>query len=488
LVVGLYLLRGHFPGREHLTSWVYVIAFVVFFSSMVLDLLPIVPHFMPVSITPDSAHHYAIIDYIWRYEEIPRNLILSYYMCDYPSGFHLNISLLSKALGILPVHILYPLMCVLLAFTGVAVYQLSLGGGGRNYILASVAGFYFMNSILVFTSLAWSGFWSSIFGLFLTAAFLLFLKDYIKNRNLLSVIILVVTECALIMAYPIYFPATVILFFVFSRVHRGKKGALDLVFYILSGVFLIYYFIEYLSAGIYLVKGPGAAIRTGVSTKIGLLSLLYLLYAVPGFVHSVREGRRKFMVGFAYAVLIQLTVVVFATFFGVADYYIDKIFYLMVLPASVFAVDTTSLILGKAGLVGRVSTTALVLLLIIGTAAFYVGVESLGKFSPVLTSRQYDTALWVSELPQEDVAVLGDPTRSRWFHIISQKRLRIPATMKSYDWGFYPEKYFMDEIIKSDEGEIIALLEDNKVYADRINREEFRAIMEGESIALFERM
>jgi len=187
--------------RYNIFSFIFI--FIVGFISYIF---PILPSLLPVSRNVDSAAHFAMVKYIVENNILMLHNTLGSFIVpnDYPFGFHLNAALISKALNVEPIYIIYPLAVFIAVLTVCLIYGIIVESKISNRFFGLVPAFIILAFFLPIYMIRVMGWWSMAFGIFLVISFIWISIDYLENPRISKLIPLIIIEIGVIFSYTFF--------------------------------------------------------------------------------------------------------------------------------------------------------------------------------------------------------------------------------------------------------------------------------------------
>ncbi|MFC1786441.1 hypothetical protein ACFLY8_00175 [Halobacteriota archaeon] len=482
----------HTPISYEFDKTYTLIFFTILTVSFIYFLLPSLPSFLPLGSNVDAPQAYAITkliadtrslllhqDFIWLdYQPVWK---------VYPFGLHLNVAVISWISNILPIKLIYPFMCLIISMSIAGVYGITVESKiTDNKYLAAIPSFLLVTFVLLNLQMRLGGPFPRLFGAFLIIMFVWFLMDYVKRPSLLSVIPLILIECAVINSYPT-FSIIPIAMFTFALIFAIDQKKIKIPHFILFNVIVlllsISYVIYFYNTTAYLTNTGNLDVINQPSTMgiqimpfnpwlsdqsiyvnlANMAATLFFVVSIPGFLlHFTDKKARELILFYSIVSLQILAFLVLVFLINMRLMPINNTIYVLMYPAAIAIFLGIKKIFDIENISKKFSAIAFVCMILLTFAT--APVMSLGCSTGLtgrevgITQDEYDTALWVKNNIGEDVSVLADPGAQFFFFVASEQK-NITLIYSSYE---HLNKEFREWQTQAKSGDIVVVL---NIYA-----------------------
>jgi len=488
----IVLRRPLFPYESDKTY--AIIFFAVLLVGFIEFLLPSLPSFLPLGSNVDAGQAYAITKLIAD----SHSLLLHGHIYSedcliwniYPFGMHLNVAVLSWISNIPPIKLIYPFMCLIASISAAAIYGIVVESKiTENKYLATIPSFLLLTFVLLNLQMRLGGTWPMIFGLFLIVMFVWFLMDYIKKPSSLSLIPLILIECALILSYTSFavIPITIFVFALIFDVDRRRVKISHLILF--SGIVIILtlsYLLTFYDTFTYLLHTGQTVLfkqpdimririmpfnwwRSDESIYVNLanvIATLFYIVSVPGAVMYFTDKRARVASLFYGVTLLQIfSFLALGFLIGLRLTTVNRSFYILMYPAAIFIFLGIKKYLDIENASKKFSVIVLACIILLTPVAGYI--MSIGCATGLtgreagITQDEYDTALWVKNNVAGDVAVITDPG-AQLFVVIASERKNITSGYTAYHQSELDDE-LQKWVAQAKSGDIVVVLDIYKV-------------------------
>ena len=466
-----------------------IIFFIILIVTFIYFLLPSFPSFLPLGSNVDAPQAYAISKLIADgHSLLWHGHIYSEYQPFwnvYPFGFHLNVAVLSWISNIPPIKLIYPFACLIIAMSIAAVYGIVVESKiTENKYLAAIPSFLLVTFVLLNLQMRIGGTWPMLFGIFLIVMFMWFLMDYLHKPSFLSMIPLILIQCAINIGYYRFAVIPIAVFF-FALIFDSRRRYKIYHFFVFSGIVLIltlpylitsYEALTSVRSQVPIIKHAGdmpARItpfrwwQSDESVWVNLSNIVATLFYIVSVLGAVKyfNDKKVRAVSLFYWITI-LNILLFAALLLLINLryvYIDRTYYILMYPTAIFIFLGIKKYLDTEDISKKSSAIAFICMILLTFAT--APVMSLGCSSGLtgreagITQNEYDTALWVKNNIEEDVAVITDPG-AQWFFFVASEQKNITLVHSSYE---HLDKEFKMWQEQAKSGDIVVVLDIYKV-------------------------
>jgi hypothetical protein len=421
-------------------------------------LLPSLPSFLPLGSNVDAGQAYAITKLITDgHSLLFHGHIYSVhhpFWKVYPFGLHLNVAFLSWISNLPPIKLIYPFMCLIIALSIAGVYGIVVESKiTENNYLASIPSFLLVTFVLLNLQMRLGGPFPRLFGAFLVIMFVWFLMDYVNKPILVSLVPLILVECAVIHSYTT-FSMILIAIFTLTLIFEIDQKVIKIRHFILFNAIVILLSISYLlyfyNTTVYLMHTINLdVVKTSMKIQImpfnpwlsdesiyvnvaNIIATLFFVLSVPGFLLYLTDKKARGIILFYSVTALQIL-----TFLGLAHLMVlNNTLYVLMYPAAIAIFLGIKKYFDIESISKKTSAIAFVCMILLAFAT--APVMSLGCSAGLtgreagITQDEYDTALWVRNNIGEDVAVIADPGAQFFFFVASEQR-NITLVYSSYE-------------------------------------------------------
>jgi len=469
-----------------------IIFFIILTVAFIYFLLPSLPSFLPLGSNVDAPQAYAITKLIADgHSLLWHGHIYSEYhpfWNVYPFGFHLNVAVLSWISNIPPIKLIYPFMCLIIAMSVAGVYGIIVESKiTENKYLATIPSFLLVTFVLLNLQMRLGGPFPRLFGAFLVIMFVWFLIDYVNKPSLLSLIPLILVECAVIHSYTT-FSMIPIAIFTFALIFIIDQKKIKITHFILFTSIVIILSLSYLiifyNATTYLVQaGIVDVIKQPDTLRIqimpfnpwlsdepiyvnlaNMIATVFFVVSIPGFLmHFTNKKAREIILFYGVTALQILTFLALVLIVNMRLMLINNTLYVLMYPAAIAIFLGIKKCFNIENVSKKFSAIAFIcmILLTFATApvmSFGCSTGLTGREAGI-TQNEYDTALWVKNNIGEDVVVVADPGAQFFFFIASEQK-NITLIYSSYK---HLDKEFKKWKAQAKSGDIVVVLNIYKV-------------------------
>jgi hypothetical protein len=470
-----------------------IIFFIIFIVGFIYFLLPSLPSFLPLGSNVDAPQAYAITKLIADGHSLlfhGRHIYLDFHPVwqAYPPGLHLNVAVLSWISNISPIKLLYPFICLIIALSIAGVYGIVVESKiTENKYLATIPSFLLVTFVLLNLQMRLGGPFPRLFGAFLVIMFVWYLMDYVNNPSLVSLIPLILVECAVIHSYTT-FSIIPIAIFTFALIFEIDQKKIKIPHFILFTSIVIILSLSYLiifyNAAIYLEHAgivdviqqpdtmriqimpfnPWLSDESIYVNLANLVATLFFALSILGFVmHFTDKKAREIILFYGVTGLQILTFLALLLLVNMRLMPVNNTIYVLMYPAAMTIFLGIKKCFDIENISKKFSAIAFVCMILLTFAT--APVMSLGCSTGLtgreagITQDEYDTALWVKNNIGEDVAVVADPGAQFFFFIASEQE-NITLIHSSYK---HLDKEFKKWQVQAKSGDIVVVLNIYKV-------------------------
>lgn len=242
----------------------------------------------PIGSMPDAPRHYAIAQYIQEKGHLIHgsggalSTFGSSVIDTYPFGTHLITAILSSAFDIPLIRIIFPFHAFMLILSAAALYGIAVEYLNINEKLALLVPFFFLISLHNLEALTYTNSFAMITGGFLATIFFWITLDYLDNRNVRKVLLLVLIVSAILMTYPTWAFISTGTFILASLLHKGIEK--EHLWLIVLGmlVLTVLYWRDKFSRG-FSMLGEEGVIISNPYMAIGLVTIAFSVIGIYAF-------------------------------------------------------------------------------------------------------------------------------------------------------------------------------------------------------------
>ncbi len=357
---------------------------------------PALPSLYPISESAPALRHFTAAQHIIESQELPAGI--------YPLGMHLNIALLSKALGLPLIKGLYLSSVLFAALSAAVAFALVVELTGNKRLSALFSAFFMLFSGYINHALSISASWEMLFGAFLTLVMIWFLAEQAPERHS-NLLVPAIIQGALILGCASWALVGLLTFFliqIFEGIGFRTRAVKLSSFLLLAGGFSLPAVRELLQ-GILKCLQNVAYIEDPV-TATGTIFIVLALVGIP----SVQKANRVLpaFLGATLALPVLMFLYSLQVPGGTYSGYYSSYFFLYY-PMAIFATLGVETLLERwremySALAAErlLANGMLLLLLLIGSGIVFAQTETARQFrgsNLPLTPEEYRAASWVGE-------------------------------------------------------------------------------------------
>jgi len=396
----LVLAHMRLKGEEGVKPDSDALYILVFTGAVVLGLFylvyPALPSLYPLSESGEALRHFSDSRYLLETRALPLGI--------YPLGMHLNLALISRAMGLPLIKALYPFAALSAALSAAVVFAMVVELTGNKRLSALFSAFFVLSSGYVNHALSISSSWEMLFGGFLALVMVWFLAEQAPARRS-SLMIPAIIQGALVLSCASWALLGLLTFFTLQATREGtlkEKASGFFSFLVLAGLFALP-FRGSLSKGV--LECPQAS--TYIEDPLGATGVIFVFLALAG-IPSVQKANRV-LLAFLGATL-ALPLLMFLSSIlgpesGYSAYY--RSYFFLYYPMAIFATLGAQTLIDRwrevyVPLAGeRWLALGMLLLLVLGGSGIVLAQASAGgRFRGTnvpLTPDEYRTASWIGD-------------------------------------------------------------------------------------------
>lgn len=476
----------------------FIFIFIVGFISYIFTILP---SLLPLSRNVDSAAHFAMVKFI-----VENNMLMLHNVPDsfivpnnYPFGFHLSAALISKIFNIDPIYIIYPFVASIAVLAACVLYGIVVESKISTRFFGLVPAFIVLSFFMPIYMLRVMGWWSMIFGIFLTLMFIWLSMDYLEDSRLSKLLPLIIIEIGIIFSYTFFalIPPLTLFFAAIATSNLTRKDFLKhfVLFGVVVGAFTIDYIATIITFGenvLGVSENPigsfvrflpfdffGWRIKEANPFLFNILNGIITLYfsiGVIGALNSIINKKYNLLTAFSVATFIQTILLGLGIlFFGSRVYLYSKIYYLLLYPITIFLWIFLKDISMKWKICHTIKMTAkfksvfLIILIsgvLLSNYGMSIGIQATGHQELAITPDQYDVSIWVKDnLQTESIICLGGKPETLWFYAISNQTALSTENTHGFSDEILPLK-FKEWQSSAAKGDVVVILDTDKIDSE----------------------
>lgn len=226
-LAGYYYFKPKIPKFEGKINNYTKYTLVLITAGFIYLAYPSFPSMFPIGSMPDAPRHYAIAQYIQEKGHLIHgsggalSTFGSSVIDTYPFGTHLITVTLSSAFGIPLIRVIFPFHAFMLILSAAALYGIAVEYLNINEKSALLVPFFFLTSLHNLEALTYTNSFAMITGGFLATTFFWITLDYLDDRNVRKLLLLVLIVSAILMTYPTWAFIALSTFVLASVLHKG---------------------------------------------------------------------------------------------------------------------------------------------------------------------------------------------------------------------------------------------------------------------------